>query len=248
LLGDFRVFKAGQPISVRGGGKGESLLCYLAARHPQGVARDTLASALWPDVDLALGITSLNSLLHRLNRLLTGEKGNVPAIVQFDSVYNLNIQAGVGVDIDWFTALARTGEQQMRLGDHVAALQTYRRAVDLYQGDLCSCAGFDTQAMLEREHVRAVYLTLLGRLADYAFQEADYTTCLDYTRRVLKSEPCREDAHRRLMRCYARRGERAQAFRQYLLCQTILKTEWNTEPEPETKALFEQIRQDPGSV
>jgi hypothetical protein len=50
------------------------------------------------------------------------------------------------------------------------------------------------------------------------------------------------------MRCHVRRGERAQALRQYRLCESVLRSEFETDPEPATKALFEQIRLDPDSV
>ena len=78
--------------------------------------------------------------------------------------------------------------------------------------------------------------------------DGDYTGCLSHARRLLANDPCREDAYRLMMRCYVRLGERAQALRQYRLCQTILRTEFDAVPEPATTALFDQIRLDPGSI
>jgi DNA-binding SARP family transcriptional activator len=48
------------------------------------------------------------------------------------------------------------------------------------------------------------------------------------------------------MRCLVSRGERAQALRQYRLCEGILRAEFNAEPEAETEALYEQIRRAAG--
>jgi hypothetical protein len=44
------------------------------------------------------------------------------------------------------------------------------------------------------------------------------------------------------MRCYVQLGERVQAFRQYQLCQELLQKEFNSAPEQDTVALFDQIR------
>jgi DNA-binding SARP family transcriptional activator len=64
----------------------------------------------------------------------------------------------------------------------------------------------------------------------------------------LSIDPCREDAHRVIMRTHLRRGERAQALRQYRLCEYVLRREFDTAPEPQTIALYERIRIDPTSV
>jgi len=65
---------------------------------------------------------------------------------------------------------------------------------------------------------------------------------------VLQHDPCREDAHRLIMRCYLRRDQRAQALHQFRVCQSILSAEFDAAPEPVTVALFEQIRLDPAGV
>ena len=61
-------------------------------------------------------------------------------------------------------------------------------------------------------------------------------------------DPCREDGYRLAMRAYVRRGERAQALRQYRLCEHVLRREFDTAPEPLTTELFERIRASPAGV
>src|SRR5690349_6786652 len=70
LLGDFLLLKDGWPVTIRSGGKAESLLCLLGLRYGQRVAREALLSALWPDSDPALAGQSLNSLVYSLNKQL----------------------------------------------------------------------------------------------------------------------------------------------------------------------------------
>ena len=99
---------------------------------------------------------------------------------------------------------------------------------------------------MERERLRARYLTLLAHLADYHYGAGNHEVCLDYAWRLLACDPCREDAHRLIMRCYVRQGERAEALRHYRLCVDILRAEFKAAPEAATTTLFEQIRLDPG--
>ena len=116
----------------------------------------------------------------------------------------------------------------------------------MYRGDLC--VGADVQAIVERERLRASFLTLVARLADLHFGAGEYSECLDFALALLAHDPCREDAHRLVMRCFVRRGERAQALHQYRVCETILAQEFSAAPEPATTALFDQLRLAPETV
>jgi DNA-binding SARP family transcriptional activator len=246
LLGDFRVLKVGQPLALRSHGKAEALLCSLALRHAQRVPRDTLLDALWPEREAALAGQSLNTVVYGLHRLLGEAIGGASPVLHEDGYYRLNVEAGVGVDTVCFDALANAGQQQAQTGDRAAAARSFTEAVRLYRGDLHD--GTSVLAVVERERLRALYLSLLASLAEYHFGEGDYVACLEHALQLLLNDPCREDAYRLVMRCYVRRGERAQALRQYRLCEGILKAEFDAAPEPATSELFDRIRLDPNGI
>jgi DNA-binding SARP family transcriptional activator len=151
----------------------------------------------------------------------------------------------VGLDTDFFEFLVHVGDG-IAEGDPHAAISVYERAADLYRGDLS--AGDVSAALIERERLRAMYLGTLARLATHHDRLGDVTRCLRVALTLLEHDPCREDAHRLVMRCHVRLGERAQALRQFRLCTAILRSEFDAPPEPETLQLFEAIRLDPGSV
>jgi DNA-binding SARP family transcriptional activator len=246
LLGSFRVLKTGDTVPVRSGGKAETLLALLGVNHPLGVLRDVVLDARWPEHDPGLAGQSLNTLVYSLHRLLGDAVDGAPLIVFAEGCYRLNATAGVTVDVAAFDALVREGECAERAGRHARALAIFDRAVALYRGDLCS--GSDLRAIVERERLRARYLTLLAKLADDAFRRADYQTCHDRALRLLSFDPFREDAHRMVMRYHVRCGERSQALRQYRLCESLLRSEFDADPEPATRALYDRIRTDPASV
>ena len=245
VLGPFRVLQAGQPVPMRGG-KTEALLCHLALRYASGSPRAVLLATLWPDSDATLAGEALRGRVKSLHTLLRAALGGAAPVLQVDGGLRLNAAAGVSVDIAHFDALATTGDQQARTGDTVAAAAAYQHAVQLYHGDLCVAP--DPYAVVERERLRARYLSLLASLATSAYAARDDAACLAYAQRLLAHDPCREDAHRLVMRCHVRRGERAQALHHYGVCVDLLRAVYATTPEPATVALFEQVRRDPGSV
>jgi len=247
LLGQFRLLKAGEPVPMRNAVKAQALLSNLALDQNYAAPRETLLNALWPNTDADLAGQSLNSLVHSLRKQLVDPLGGASPVVYVDGYYHLNVEAGIGIDVRWFCDLVNAGEQHTRSGRSRDALDCYRCAARLYRGDLCA-VNDDVQALVEREHLRAQYLSLLAHLADHHFDLMEYNHCLEYASRLLAVDPCREDAHRLAMRCYARRGERAQALRQYQVCETVLRAEFDAGPEPATQQLFDQIRLSPTSV
>jgi len=242
LFGYFRLFKKGQLVSVRSGGKTEALLVHLGLGGVYGVPRDVLLRTIWPHSDRALAAQALNSLVHSLRRLLgEGPRGAMP-VVQTAGHYRLNEAAGVAVDVVRFKALVDDGERSARAGQMEHAAELYEHAVRLYEGDLSAAAGGAPRAALERERLRATYRRALVRLSDYAFERQDFDTSLAHALELLAHDPLREDAHRLVMRCHVRLGERSQALHHYRTVQAILRSECDADPEPATVALFEQIR------
>ncbi|HEY3058155.1 MAG TPA: bacterial transcriptional activator domain-containing protein [Chloroflexota bacterium] len=246
LLGSFRLLRLGKAIPVRAGGKTELLLAELALREGYSVQRETLVCTLWPNAETELANQSLRSLLYSLHRLLGPELNGATPVLHDGDGYRLNTQAGITTDIGQFEALASAGLIRARAGDAAGAALAYADALNVYGGDLC--VRTDVHALITQERLRVVYLNLLAWLADFQLRAERYEECLDFAQTLLTCEPCREDAHRMLMRCYVRMGQRAHALRQYKLCASILSSEFDTSPESSTTALFDLARFSPDQV
>jgi DNA-binding SARP family transcriptional activator len=246
VLGGFSLCKADQPAPLLGGGKTEALISMMALRYRIGAPRETILALLWPNQNIALANQSLNSLIHGVRKQLSSALDGRPPLLYVGGCYLLNSEAGIAIDLAYFDTFAHKGDQLLREGDEGAAMTSYCEAVRLYRGDFSGAT--DIHAAVERERLRATYLTMLVRLADYHYSRAEYSAALDYVQRVLASDPCREDAYRLLMRCYVRLGERTQALRQYQLCADLLQTEFDAAPEPLTSALYDQVRHRPDQV
>jgi DNA-binding SARP family transcriptional activator len=246
LLGRFRVFKRGVPVEVRPGGKTERLLSHLALEQHHRVSRDWLLEALWPDIDVSQAAHALNSLMHTTRKLLGDVLEGAALLVYTAGAYQLNTDAGVAIDFEGFDASVDRAERDFQAGDAAASLRHSLDAIDRYGGDLCAVES--VRGLVERERLRARFLSVLVRVADHYFQEKSYRTALTYALRLLSHDPCREDAHRLVMRCHVRLGERAQAFRQYQTCRRLLRDEFGAHPELLTVELFDQVRTVPESV
>jgi DNA-binding SARP family transcriptional activator len=246
VLGEFRLLEHGNALTLRDGGKSAGLLSSLALTGKRGMPRESLLGRLWPDSEPSLANHCLNTVVHGLRRLLSAALGGAAPVLHTGGYYRLNLDAGVGVDVGYFELFASTGVQHDRAGNRASAARYFQRAVQLYQGDLPDRG--DIWPVMEAERLRVLYLSSLAWLADDRFADSDYGTCLHYAHRLLASEPCREDAHRLIMRCYVRRGERAQALRQYQVCTRMLREEFAATPEPETTRLYDVVRTDPTSA
>ena len=248
LLGGFRLVSGGRPVPVRSGGRTEALLVHLGLAGLRGIPRDVLLHAVWPQSDPLLAGQALNGVLRGLRALLQEALGGAEPIVPSAGQYRLNEAAGLAVDVERFQELVAEGERLHRDDQPIAAATAYARAAQLYQGDLSLAAGSAGHMALARERLRAMYGRVLIRLADDAFARSAFEASLEHALALLAHDPCREDAHRLVMRCHVRLGERSQAMRHYQTAQEILRVELDAEPEPATTALFEQIRLNPGSV
>lgn len=246
LLGSFRVLKNGRPIEIPQGGKVEALFTQVALRVTDGVPRDEILDQLWPSSDISLATRSLHTLVYTVHRSLGDALEGAAPIVSVGGRYRLNVARGVAVDTARFDAAVDAGNRFARLGQASAASHEYDRAIRLYAGDLAVAT--HVSHVLERERLRARYLSLWGRRADQYFISGEYSAALTSALALLGNDPCREDAHRMVMRCYVRLGERAQALRHYGICRSILAAEFDAEPEPATLDLFELIRLDPARV
>jgi DNA-binding SARP family transcriptional activator len=124
--------------------------------------------------------------------------------------------------------------------DH--ATQEYEFADALYRGDFLVDDPYEDWAALTPERLRLAHLDALGRLSGLHFKAGRYAACAALCQRIIERDPCREDAHRRLMRCYSRQRQRHLALMQYRVCGRSLADELGVGADPVTVELHDQIR------
>jgi DNA-binding SARP family transcriptional activator len=100
---------------------------------------------------------------------------------------------------------------------------------------------YDDWCVLERERLRERCLDAQETLAGLLAGQGNLYRAIDEYKSLVAQDPYREKAHRELMRCHYRLGDRAAAVRQYHSCVQILRDDLGLSPAPETEALYLQI-------
>ena len=140
-----------------------------------------------------------------------------------------------------FEEAYKLGMQAFEAGRQDEAVETFRRASDLYTGDLfCEpvlMEGFD----LERHRCRLRVCRMLEVSADRAFERGLYEESRALSERLLEIQPTHEEAHRQLMRIYELFGQQDLLRRQYQLCERLMRQELDLEPSAETRRLGQAI-------
>jgi DNA-binding SARP family transcriptional activator len=230
VLGGFEARLSGGPDIVLPTRKTQALLAFLALPPGPTHPRDKLAALLWGDMGQAEARRNLRRALFAL-RQAAGDAG---ALVTEGGSVALD-PARVSVDAVEVERLLRDGS--------LAALEAAAR---LYRGDLLAGlalaeAPFEEWLLAERERLRELALEAMARLLalqqDAGAVEAAIATAL----KLSALDPLQEPVHRALMRLYARAGRRGAALKQYQLCVSALERELRTEPEPETRALYQEL-------
>jgi DNA-binding SARP family transcriptional activator len=241
LLGRFRVSLDGVAVDDWPSGRGRSLFKYLLVHRDLWPQREALMEVFWPEASPAAARNSLNVAVHGLRRALRAA-ADVPVVVLRDGAYRLAEDLTLWVDVDEFERHAGAGRRLEAAGGHAGAVAEYELAASLYGGDLLADDPYEDWPVLARERLRLAHLDVLDRLSRLHFDQGRYgasaSLCLD----LLERDACREDAHRRLIRCYSRQGHAHLALRQYRACAATLRAELGVDPAPSTVRLHEAIR------
>ncbi|WP_041832291.1 bacterial transcriptional activator domain-containing protein [Actinoplanes sp. N902-109] len=146
------------------------------------------------------------------------------------------------MDVDHFEERAAQARTEERAGHTEAAVAAYEDLLGRYRGEFVVDGPYEEWAAPRRERLRLQHLDALDRLAQLHLDAGRCARAADLAQRLLAEDPCREHAHRLLMRCHSRRGLPHLALLQFRSCVRTLNRELRVEPAPETVALFRAIR------
>lgn len=243
-LGKFELWLGHRPVSQWAGGKSKLLLKRLLAAYPSPVSAASLMDALWSGVEEELARQRLHTAISDLRRALRAVDPDAGELVVSQSGgYGLSPTALIRIDTLAFERARRAGLQYEQLGRLDEARAAYCRGVELYRGDYLEEDLYEDWPTERREKLKAEYVAMLTRLAQWAFNAGEYEACLGWGRLTLECDPCHEYTHRLLMRSFGRLGQRAAAIRQYRQCVEALRSELDAVPEAESEELYERLRQ-----
>lgn len=243
-FGEFQLRYHGRRVMLPRAPKTASILRYLVLRRSRPVTRETLLELIWPDEQVGAAAASLHTTLSVLRKALAAELGAEPgggSIVYSDGAYALNPALHLQVDVAAFDAWCARGLASEQACCYDDAIGAYRVAIELYAGELVIGDCYDSWLLIERQRLACAYFLIAHKLAHHCLERGLYAEAMAQAQRMLAHDPCREDAHGTLMRCFARLNQRTQALRQFELCCALLRRDLGVEPVPDLFTLREQI-------
>jgi predicted ATPase/DNA-binding SARP family transcriptional activator len=230
--------------------KVRALLTYLVVESHQAHRRETLVDMFWPDLPEAAARNNLRQALAALKEALGDRHTDPPFLLADRASIQFNPQSDYCLDLDDFLRLLHDTNHHLhrRLESCRACIQKMQQAADLYRGHflndfyLGDSTAFEEWAALKREWLHQQALSLLGNLAALHERKSKFSHALQYVQRQLTLDPWREEAYRQAMRLHMLSGDREAALAAFEKCRRVLDEEMGVEPEPETTALYEQIR------
>lgn len=225
-FGALQIYNAQSLLPLKGE-KVRSLLAYLILYPRILHRRERLADMLWPDSPPERVRRNLSDLVYRL------QKSVEPDWLKIDgNSIAFQPNADLQVDIWEFDNLVASQDPD-----------SLQKAVELYEGDLLPEI-YDDWVLVERELRRSQYLSALEVLSAYHEAHGNLQQALLYARRLILTEPLHEPAHQAYLRLLGRLKRFGEALAHYEYLCNLLRTELNSEPMAETRALIQSLERE----
>jgi predicted ATPase/DNA-binding SARP family transcriptional activator len=235
-LGPARVERCGQVLNAADWGYAQprDLLFYLLCHGRR--TKEQVGLDFWPDAASAQLRSNFHRTLHHIRQAL----GHADWVVRDQGGYAFNRALPYWYDVEAFEAHLHAA-RQIDDTQPSSAIRHLEQAINLYQGDFLQECAADWHLPRQRA-LRERYQEALLLLGELLSAEDRHSEAAEIYRRAIDHDNLLEEAHRALMRSYARQGERGQALRHYQSLVETLQAEIGADPAPETTALYQQLR------
>ncbi|RYG35662.1 tetratricopeptide repeat protein [bacterium] len=224
LFGPMLVLVGEEPLPRLRSRKALWLLALLCTRANRPVAREWLATTLWPDVDQAAAFANLRPVVSELRRAL-GDQGERVRSIDRNTVC-LDLQ-DVDLDIERFDAAIKKGD--------------FAQAADLYRGPLLEDCS-EEWVPQERSAREADCLRALQALGEGALGRGEHEVAIANFKRGITLDPWRDAPRRGLMEALAETGDVNAALQTYRDFAHLLSSEAGTAPDASTTKIYTRLR------
>lgn len=212
-LGGFRLSVFGREIeldSLRP--RARALLRMLAIHPANGLHRESIVDALWPDGSAETGIHNLHVAVSAVRKLLVN--AGVPeafGIRRHSEAYRLVLATTEASDLASFLEMAGQAKAAAARDDLDVARSTARRALDIYGGELLVEDGPVEYVVRERSRVAGLREAVAAIVADCSIRDGDYGAAIDVCESTIVEHPYSDELWRLLMLAHRERGDLAAA-------------------------------------
>ena len=225
--------------------RARSLLGCLLSTPNRRLGREQVMEQLWPDLDIDVASNRLNGAVHELRQILEPDLAR-PATSHMlrleRDILELADATIIWVDVDAFENLLKEADTL----DTTTQLEQIERLLEeaesLYSGSYLLEELYSEWAAHRRDALQRRWVGLLLQLADLRVRRGTFASAIETLDRLRVADPTNETALQGLMRLLTqldRRGEALHVYRQHVV---MMQREYESEPLPETRALYESLR------
>ncbi len=222
--------------------RARALLGCLLSASGRRSGREQIMEALWPDLDIETAANRLNGAVHEVRQVLEPHITRPAAsrMLRLErDILALADASAIWVDADEFESLLNKANAVTEAGQ---VEQLLEEASTLYAGDYLIEELYSEWATRRREALRRGWMGLLLKLAELRVARGALTSAIEPLDRLLGADPTHETAVRRLMVILTQLDRRGEALRVYRHLEETLEREYESEPLPETRELYEGLR------
>src|SRR5579884_3689578 len=248
LLGQFRIERRNgnewHPVDNRlwHRRRARALLGCLLTSPGRRLGREQVMESLWPELDSDVAANRLNGAVHELRQMLEPEIARPASsrLLRLErDVLELADDKYIWVDAEIFENLLKEANVT---ADPEKAERFLEEADALYGGSYLLEELYSDWTVRRRDALQRSWVGLLLYLANLRTQRGAFSSAIEALERLRSAEPMNETAVQRLMVLLTqldRRGEALQVYRQHA---AVLRSDYESEPLPETRKLYEELR------
>jgi DNA-binding SARP family transcriptional activator len=227
-FGGVRVTLRSHPVEGGWRRKALELLAFLACQ-PEGLTREQVLTALWPEADPTKSGDRLRQCLRQVRQRLGASEEGTMVADWVDERLRLN-ESGIWSDVRAFEeALVDASSEAVQ--QRIPAL---RRAVDLYGGPFCEGHPYEW-ALPVQERLRWEFLEASADFAQLLAGMGKHQDALRVVDRAIEEDPLAEHLHRLAIEVEGKRGRATAAKARYERLRELLEEELGVQPSEETQ-------------
>jgi DNA-binding SARP family transcriptional activator len=204
-----------------------ALLCFLLTRPRWSATREEVMDAMWPEIDPAAAINSLNQTVYFLRREFEADysEDTSPGYIQQDS------------DVLWLDPELISADSQ----DCVVLIARYEREpsadvavalATLYAGRFALDFSYDEWCSDYREWLHVAYLHVIETQVKTDIDTGNTQRGIHIARQALEIEPRNDELELSMLQLLRRAGAHSAAAEQYSRYANMLRTDLGVEPPP----------------
>ena len=207
-------------------------LFFFILGHPEGVTKDEIGEAFWPDADRDTIKLRFKNTIYRLRKALGSD-----TITYDQELYRFNRTLDYEYDVESFQAELANAKKAR---DSEETIVHYRAAIASYHGDFLPKIDLEW-ALIEREKYHQSFVHAASELSTLYMKTGNYTQAAALANRALEEDNYNETFYRSAMMAYSALNDRPAVVRQFEKCKLVLKKELDIDPSPQTVKLYNSL-------